>query len=88
MVVLVFIFVLGFWILYYSIRMTICAVTNYCDASAYYPMVSPVGQLDRLVAFFRVASILLSFISLLRHRWRRVAMGFYPLYLNFNRWCS
>lgn len=58
LVIAVFIFVIGFWLLYYSIRITICATTNYCESLG--PITSPIDQLDGLVVFFGVAMMLLS----------------------------
>jgi len=57
--VIIFVFVIGFWILYYSLRPVICATTNYCEFD---PLGSPIGRLDSLVAFFGVAMMLLSLI--------------------------
>ncbi len=56
-VVMTFFFVIGFWILYYSLRPVICATTNYCEFD---PFSSPIGNLDDIVIFFGLATMLMS----------------------------
>ena len=55
--VITFFFVIGFRILYYSLRPVICATTNYCEFD---PLGSPIGNLDDIVIFSGLAMMLMS----------------------------
>ncbi len=58
-VVMTFFFVIGFWILYYSLRLVICATTHYCEFD---PFGSPIDHLDTIIIFSGLAMMLMSLI--------------------------
>ena len=58
-VVMTFFFVIGLWLLYYSLRPVICATTHYCEFD---PFGSPIRRLDAIVVFFGLAMMLMSLI--------------------------